>query len=214
MRYSRGVMTRFVYLASGSPRRRELLQQMGVPYQTIAVAVDEARLPGETADAYVSRLAAQKAEAGWLATRPAGTVAAALAAAAATTPVLGLDTAVVVDGTVFGKPSDRTEGLEMLRRLSGRAHRVLTAVALRTAAGVRDRLSESEVRFRALREEECAAYWDTGEPRDKAGGYAIQGFGAVFVAELHGSHSGVMGLPIFETAALLEAAGVPQWRRA
>ncbi len=210
MRYPQGVVTRFVYLASGSPRRRELLQQMGVPYQTIAVAVDEALLPGEIPDAYVHRLAALKAEAGWLATRPAP----GASAIAGTAPVLGLDTTVVVDGTVFGKPSDRAEGVEMLRRLSGRTHRVLTAVALRTHAGVLQRLSESEVRFRPLRDAECAAYWDTGEPRDKAGGYAIQGFGAVFVADLRGSHSGVMGLPIFETAALLEAAGVPQWRRA
>lgn len=210
MRYPQGVNIRFVYLASGSPRRRELLQQIGVAFQTVAVAVDEARLPGEPPDVYVRRLAAAKAEGGWLATQ----VADEDRAGAAAVPVLGADTAVVVDGTVFGKPADRAEGLGMLRRLSGRAHRVLTAVAIRTRTGVQERLSESEVSFRPLRDDECAAYWDTGEPRDKAGGYAIQGFGAVFVAQLRGSHSGVVGLPIFETAALLEGAGVPLWRRA
>jgi septum formation protein len=178
---------------------------MGVAFQTVAVAVDEARLPAETPDAYVRRLAAAKAESGWRATR---------AAAGAPTPVLGADTAVVVDDTVFGKPADRADGLEMLRRLSGRAHRVLTAVAIRTRTGILERLSESEVSFRTLRDDECAAYWDTGEPRDKAGGYAIQGFGAVFVAQLRGSHSGVVGLPIFETAGLLATAGVPLWRQA
>jgi septum formation protein len=183
---------------------------MGVAYQTVAVAVDEARLPAETPDAYVRRLAAAKAESGWLATRAAAGERAGMAA----TPVLGADTAVVVDDTVFGKPADRADGLEMLRRLSGRAHRVLTAVAIRTRTGILERLSETEVSFRTLCDDECAAYWDTGEPRDKAGGYAIQGFGAVFVAQLRGSHSGVVGLPIFETAGLLETAGVPLWRQA
>ncbi len=202
------MVIQFVYLASGSPRRRELLQQMGVPHQTVAVAVDEARLPGEAPAAYVSRLAAAKAGAGWQATRAAGRPD------APATPVLGADTTVVMDGAVFGKPADRADALDMLRRLSGRTHRVLTAVALCTSEGIRQRLSESEVSFRSLDDGECAAYWDTGEPRDKAGAYAIQGYGAVFVAQLRGSHSGVMGLPIFETAALLEAAGVPHWRRA
>ncbi len=181
---------------------------MGVAFQAVAVAVDEALLPGETPDTYVSRLAAAKAEAGWRSTQ------AVARAAAAPAPVLGLDTTVVLDGTVFGKPSDRAAGLAMLRRLSGRTHRVLTAVALRTQTGIQQRLSASEVSFRSLVDAECAAYWDTGEPHDKAGAYAIQGFGAVFVAELRGSHSGVMGLPIFETAALLDAVGVPRWRRA
>jgi septum formation protein len=179
---------------------------MGVAYQTVAVTVDETLLPGENPEDYVSRLAAAKAEAGWQATRSA--------ARADTVPVLGADTSVVLDGIVLGKPADRMQGLDMLRRLSGRAHRVLTAVALRTPQGLLQRLAESEVSFRPLREGEGAAYWETGEPCDKAGAYAIQGFGAVFVARLRGSYSGVVGLPLFETAELLETAGVPRWQHA
>jgi septum formation protein len=123
--------------------------------------------------------------------------------------VLAADTAVVLGDAVFGKPRDRAEGVGMLARLAGRSHRVLTAVALAHAAGVAFRLSASEVRMRAISEAECAAYWDSGEPHDKAGGYAIQGRGAVFVEHLSGSYSGVVGLPLFETAQLLHAAGVP-----
>jgi len=111
----------------------------------------------------------------------------------------------------LGKPRDRADALAMLQQLSGRTHRVISAVALLTAAGVATRLSDSAVRFRSLTPAECAAYWDTGEPRDKAGAYAIQGLGAVFIAALNGSYSGVMGLPLFETAELLAAAGVRCW---
>jgi septum formation protein len=193
-------MASFVYLASGSPRRRELLTQIGVPFQLLTVAVDESVVAGEAAEAYVARLAHLKAMAG-LRGRPIGESA----------PVLAADTSVVLDGAVLVKPTDRADGERMLRQMSGRTHTVLTAVALTGAEGVQSRLSRSEVRFRELSDAEVAAYWDTGEPQDKAGGYAIQGAGAVFVADLRGSYSGVMGLPLYETAELLAMQGVPRW---
>lgn len=181
-----------LYLASGSPRRRALLMQIGVPHEPLAVTVDETPLIDEEPADYVSRLALAKARAGWnaLARRPLR-------------PVLGADTAVAIDGEILGKPRDRDEGLRMLATLSGREHRVLSAVAL--VAGRREalRLQESRVRFRELGPGEGEAYWDTGEPADKAGAYAVQGLGAIFIKELQGSYSGVMGLPLFETAELL-----------
>jgi septum formation protein len=193
--------TDFVYLASGSPRRRELLQQIGVPFRVVVgAAVDEAWLSGEAAGPYVTRLAAAKADAGWERTRDTADV-----------PVLAADTAVVLDGKILGKPADREDAGSMLRRLSGRTHEVLTAVALRTAKGLHCRISRSEVTFRHIAAAEAQAYWDTGEPLDKAGAYAIQGRAAVFIAQLHGSYSGVMGLPLFETAELLSEAGVLRW---
>jgi len=248
----------FLYLASGSPRRRELLQQIGVSFRVLGTGVDETALPDEAPAAYVARLAAAKAEAGWravagVAVRAADTagggavfaastailaadtavlagdtaagdaefkadtaagvavLAADTAVLAADTAVLAADTAVVIDGGIIGKPADRADGERMLLRLSGRTHEVLTAVALRSAHALNSRLSRSEVTFRHIGEGEARAYWETGEPADKAGGYAIQGRAAVFVAHLRGSYSGVMGLPLFETAELLEQAGV--WRR-
>jgi septum formation protein len=190
----------FVYLASGSPRRRELLAQIGVPFQVLDVTVDEGRLPGEAPDAYVLRLARQKADAGWRA-RPVRSAS----------PVLAADTTVVLNGRILVKPGDRSDGERMLRELGGRTHDVLTAVAVATAQGLISRTSRSEVTFRAISAAEAHDYWDTGEPHDKAGGYAIQGGAAIFVANLRGSYSGVMGLPLFETAELLEEAGVPHW---
>ena len=180
-------------LASRSPRRRELLWQIGVAHRVAGADIDEWPLPGEAPADCVQRLALAKART----TGPAGL------------PVLGADTAVVLDGQMLGKPADRADGVAMLRRLSGCTHRVLTAVALVDAHGSRVALSASEVQFRVLADTECERYWDSGEPRDKAGGYAIQGLGAVFISALRGSYSGVMGLPLFETAALLDAAGVP-----
>ncbi|HTV94507.1 MAG TPA: Maf family protein [Steroidobacteraceae bacterium] len=191
----------FVYLASASPRRRQLLAQIGVPFQTLSVNVDESIAPAEGPLGYVSRLAAAKARAGF-----------AQARAARRHPVLGADTAVVVDGAILGKPADGADAQRMLGLLSARTHEVLTAVALATAEGVIDRVSRSAVRFREIPPMEAREYWSTGEGRDKAGAYAIQGYGAVFVAELRGSYSGVMGLPLFETAELLRSAGVPRWR--
>ena len=188
----------FVYLASASPRRSELLRQIGVRFTVRAAAIAEDQLRGETPEAYVARLAAAKAEAVW-------------AAVGDSCPVLGADTAVVLDGAVLGKPADAAEAAAMLERLSGRAHRVLTAVALRHAGGLETRLSESEVRFRATTADERLAYCRTGEPFDKAGGYGIQGHAAVFVEELKGSYSGVVGLPLHETAALLKRCGIDFW---
>ena len=122
--------------------------------------------------------------------------------------MLAADTTVVIDGLILAKPRDRAEGMAMLGRLSGRTHEVLTAVALASLTGVAFRVSASEVRLRTVSAEECAAYWETGEPRDKAGGYAIQGRGALFIEHLSGSYSGVMGLPLYETGQLLAAAGL------
>jgi septum formation protein len=222
----------FVYLASGSPRRRELLTQIGVPFRVLNVAVPEAVMPGEKAETYVERLAIAKAAAGcqavagvettWAATVSPGSEAARAANAlrpvdAESTlapllaPVLGADTAVVLDGRILVKPRDPADGERMLLELSGRTHTVLTAVALATTSGVDSRLCRSEVTFRPITGAEARAYWETGEPHDKAGGYAIQGRAAVFVAALRGSYSGVMGLPLYETAALLALAGVPRW---
>jgi septum formation protein len=187
----------FVYLASGSPRRRELLQQIGVPFRVVETAVDEAVRSAETAWTYVSRLAAAKAVAGWERSRDGTDV-----------PVLAADTAVVLDGRILGKPADAQDAAGMLGQLSGRTHEVLTAVALRSADGLQSRISRSEVTFRSIAAGEARAYWETGEPSDKAGAYAIQGLGAIFIADLRGSYSGVMGLPLFETAELLSNAGL------
>jgi len=184
-------------LASASPRRRELLWQIGVPHLIAVAAIDERQLEGETPSDCVGRLALAKARKVWN----------------SELPVLGADTAVVVEGEMLGKPGTRDTALAMLARLSGRVHEVLTAVALIDARGSAVRLSRSEVRFRELGPAECERYWRSAEGRDKAGGYAIQGLAAVFISELRGSYSGVMGLPLFETAALLDAAGVPRWQR-
>jgi septum formation protein len=189
---------KFVYLASASPRRQELLRQIGVPFRVIGANVDESVRSGETAARYVARLAAAKVEAGSRSAQDA--------------PVLAADTAVLLDRDILGKPADRQQAMQMLLSLSGRSHRVLTAVALRTVSGLTLRISQSLVRFRPIDPSEASAYWDTGEPRDKAGGYAIQGAAAVFVAELRGSYSGVMGLPLFQTAELLQAAGIARWQ--
>lgn len=191
--------TDFIYLASASPRRSELLRQIGVPFQVRPAAIAEDRVAGETPEEYVCRLAAAKAETVWAALR------------GDTRPVLAADTAVVLDGLVLGKPENAAEAAAMLERLSGHTHRVLTGVALRYDGGVETRLSASEVRFRATTAAERRAYCATGEPFDKAGGYGIQGHAAVFVEELRGSYSGVVGLPLKETAALLERCDLKFW---
>jgi septum formation protein len=189
-----------VCLASASPRRSALLRQIGVPHRIRSAEVDESVSAGEGAQAYVLRLARAKA----LAVRGAGEHL----------PVLGADTTVLLGDQICGKPAGEAEALAMLARLSGRTHRVLTAVALAHAAHVTVRLSVSEVRLRTLTEAEMRAYWASGEPQDKAGSYAVQGLGAVFVEHLSGSYSGVMGLPLCETAQLLERAGVAYWQPA
>jgi septum formation protein len=167
------------------------------------VEVDESVAPGEGPAAYVSRIAAAKADAGWRLRQQS--------AQSPPHPVLAADTAVVIDGEILGKPADDADAARMLRLLSGRTHEVLTAVALAAADRRASYLSRSEVAFRHISAAEARDYWHTGEPRDKAGGYAIQGFGAVFVADLRGSYSGVMGLPLYETAEFLRSAGVPLW---
>lgn len=189
-----------ICLASVSPRRRELLAQIGVPHSVAAAHVDESLLPAEPPADYVARLARLKATT----VRERGEVL----------PVLAADTTVVLEGSVYGKPSDRADGLAMLAALAGKTHEVLTAVALATERSVTLRVNRSSVRFRDIERAEMEAYWQTGEPRDKAGGYAIQGYGAVFVAALSGSYSGVMGLPLLETAELLRDAGIRYWMRA
>jgi septum formation protein len=152
--------------------------------------------------AYVSRLAQAKATVGWERSRNSGGA-----------PVLAADTAVVLDGRILGKPKGLNDAMVMLLELSGRAHEVLTAVALRTADGIEAKVSRSTVTFRSIDRSEARAYWETGEPSDKAGAYAIQGYAAIFITDLKGSYSGVMGLPLFETAALLKAAGVMCWQQ-
>jgi septum formation protein len=195
-----------VILASASPRRTELLTQLGVPHRVVPAHVDERRAAGESVEACVRRVATSKALEVQVALAAVGGSAVAVELA-----VLGADTAVVVDDELLGKPRDRNDALAMLAMLSGRWHQVLSAVALASGDGLQCSLSRSEVRFRTLQASECAAYWDSGEPRDKAGAYAIQGRGAVFVEELRGSYSGVVGLPLFETARLLVTAGVATW---
>ncbi|MGM1051486.1 MAG: Maf family protein [Pseudomonadota bacterium] len=183
-------------LASTSPRRRDLLASIGVDVEVRPVDIDETPLPGEIATAYVSRLASEKALAG---------------AGLSTLPTLGSDTAVVCDGEILGKPEGSEHAASMLRRLSGRAHQVLTAVTVSGPAGVLTACVTTRVTMREITEDEIVAYWASGEPADKAGAYAIQGLAAVFVERLEGSHSAVVGLPLFETAALLRRQGVAVW---
>ncbi len=194
---------RGIYLASRSPRRRELLSQIGVRYHLLLFRarpdappdVDETLLPGEAPDVYVERVARAKAEAGWKLLRLRNLPLA---------PVLAADTTVSLDGRIFAKPADRKEAADMLAALSGQRHEVLTAVALKRDDDLFSSLSRSEVQFKKLSPEEIAQYAATGEGDDKAGAYAIQGRAARFIAELHGSYSGVMGLPLYETSQLLD----------
>lgn len=193
-----------LYLASTSPRRRELLAQIGVPFDVLAVDVNEDPLPGELAVDYVQRLAADKAIAGLQLLQQRGLEGA----------VLGADTTGLLDGRILAKPVDRDDAIRMLLEMSGRTHEVLTGVAVANSAGVQVACSRTAVTFRPIDAAEAGAYWDTGEPADKAGAYGIQGFGAVFVESIAGSYTGVVGLPLFETAQLLRQAGIPVWQRA
>ncbi len=186
-----------LYLASASPRRRELLAQIGLRFEVLPVEVDEAPRSGELPEALVRRLALEKARAGRTRLEAGDPL-----------PVLGADTEVVLGGEVLGKPRDEEDAAAMLARLSGRSHQVLSAVAV-AAAGVEAlRLSASTVWFREISPAERLAYCATGEPLDKAGAYGIQGLAAVFVARLEGSYSGVMGLPLYETAEALAETGL------
>lgn len=192
-----------ICLASASPRRGELLRQIGVSYVVQPANLDEAERSGESPAEYVERLARAKAEWVWQARQQSRLEP---------LPVLGSDTTVTVNGLVLGKPRDEAALLNTFAQLSGREHEVLSAVALVTASGIRVRLSRTRVRFRVVTSDEVRTYWATDEPRDKAGGYAIQGYGAVFIESIAGSYSGVMGLPLAETAELLVAAGVQLWQ--
>ncbi|WP_394424918.1 Maf family protein [Vreelandella stevensii] len=183
-------------LASASPRRKALLASIGVPVSVLPSDIDETPLADESARAYVERLAVAKASAAMDRT---------------SLPVLGSDTAVVVAGEILGKPRDQQHAAEMLRRLSGGTHQVLTAVAVSGPLGILSCCVTTHVTMRSLSREEIACYWQTGEPVDKAGGYAIQGLASVFVEEIQGSHSAVVGLPLFETTRLLVQQGVPVW---
>jgi len=206
------LVERSIYLASRSPRRRELLTQIGVRFQVLAFrgmretdpGLDESVLDGETPRAYVERVARAKAQAGWQRLEQRNLPRAA---------VLAADTTVALDERIFGKPADRRAAAAMLAELSGRRHQVLSAVALRYEAQVECALSVSEVEFKALSEEEIRRYVSTGECDDKAGAYAIQGRAAQFIVALQGSYSGVMGLPLYETVQLLERVGAQRERR-
>ncbi len=188
-----------IILASASPRRAELLSQLGVPFTAAPVDIDETPRPGEPPAHYVERLAREKAAAGLARARQADSL------------VIGSDTTVVCDDRILAKPADESEAAAMLASLSGRSHRVMTAVALAGEHGCYARLVTTEVRFRELSDSEIRAYCRTGEPLDKAGGYGIQGRGGVFVSGLWGSYSAVVGLPLEETGQLLAEAGQPVW---
>jgi len=185
-----------IYLASQSPRRSELLHQLGIDFSVLVADVPEVVASGEQAEEFVQRLALDKARVGWQLSDQ-------------TCPVMGADTVVVVDGMILGKPADAADARDMLMELSGRSHVVMTAVALVQGDKEALRLNCSTVTFRKFSEQECHDYVATGEPLDKAGAYAVQGHAAIFIKELHGSYSGVMGLPLYETAQLLEEFNIP-----
>lgn len=188
-------------LASASPRRRQLLDLIGVPHVVTPADIDETPRAGERPDHYVMRLACEKGKAVWDRQK--------------NLPVLGADTTVVVDEHILGKPESEADAISMLGRLSGRVHVVHTGIALRMPDGREFMgISSTQVQFAHLTEAQMRAYWASGEPQGKAGAYAIQGLGAVFVSNLSGSYTGVMGLPLYETAEMLRAAGIPVWRGA
>jgi len=189
------MLTQQIILASASPRRRELLEQIGVSYRVKAVDIDETPLLNELPLAYVERIAAEKS------------AACHNVVDVVDIPVLAADTAVVLNGQIMGKPHDFEHACKMLQALSGSTHLVYSAVSLRTGQH-RQAVSITEVAFRNLSNREITAYWQTGEPLDKAGAYAIQGAASIFVESIKGSFSGVMGLPLFETAQLLEQQGI------
>ncbi|MBG11402.1 MAG: septum formation protein Maf [Gammaproteobacteria bacterium] len=193
-------MTNKVILASASPRRAQLLEQIGINFEVLPQTIDETPQIGESAPDLALRLAHEKAQSALECTDKPNPLA------------LGSDTVVVIDDTLLGKPISGIDAVRMLTQLSGRVHRVCTAVSLASRDSFAARLSETKVQFRQIPESEALAYWNTGEPIGKAGGYAIQGFGAAFVESISGSYSGVMGLPLFETSALLVEFGVPVWK--
>lgn len=190
---------RRLILASSSPRRQELLTQIGVSFSVQVPAIDETPLVGEAPPAYVQRMAEEKA-------------LAVLAQQKGDVCVLAADTSVIVDELILGKPADAADAKAMLLRLSGREHQVLSAIAVADQSRLNSHVVSCKVAFRTLTDAEIDAYWHTGEPRDKAGSYAIQGLGAVFVQAIHGSYSAVVGLPLAETAALLGEFAIACWQ--
>ena len=183
------------YLASRSPRRSQLLAQLHLRFEVLPADIAETPSPGQSAEQFVRAMAHEKATA-------------ARRNTTADLPILGADTEVVVDGEILGKPADRAHGVAMLRRLSGRTHEVYSAISVLLGDRCEDALSVTRVVFGEISAAQADAYWASGEPCDKAGGYGIQGLGAIFVERIEGSYSGVMGLPLFETAALLARFGV------
>lgn len=184
------MMSAQIILASASPRRQELLDQINIRHQVLPVDIDETPHENEVAEDYVQRLALQKAQAGFQ-------------LSATELPTLGSDTVVVLDQQILGKPQHQQHGIDMLKSLSGREHQVMTAVSVVDGSQTQSALSISKVRFCALTDAQILAYWNTNEAADKAGAYAIQGIAAQFIEHLEGSYSGVMGLPLMETARLL-----------
>jgi septum formation protein len=182
-------------LASASPRRRELLDQIGIRYRVETADINEQAVAGETAEQLVKRLALEKASVVWQRSDRQ-------------LPVLGADTLGLLEDELLVKPENYADAQAMLLKMSGREHEILSAVALQTPDGAQVVLSRSYVRFRVISSDEIAAYWALGEPCDKAGAYAIQGYGAIFAEQMRGSYSGIMGLPLFETAALLQTVGI------
>lgn len=199
---------RKIYLASKSPRRRELLRQIGVEFELLMLRNDTVRgpdvtetiNPGELAIDYVARVSREKAAFAWSMVQNRRLTV---------RPVLAADTTVTIDGEILGKPANNAEAVAMLERLSGRTHQVLTSVAVHHLNIIDQITQVSEVRFAALSAASIKAYCATQEPYDKAGGYGIQGLAALFVEHIEGSHSGIMGLPLYETAKLLRKAGIP-----
>jgi len=185
-------------LASASPRRTEILNQIGVRHSVFPADIDETPKKCESAIQYVQRMALEKAQ--HVIEKGEGKI-----------PVMGADTAVVCDSKIFGKPQNQDDGIAMLSLLSGKSHQVITVVAMGSTNRCLSLTSVTEVRFREITAKEINRYWQTGEPQDKAGSYAIQGYGAVFVESIKGSYSGVVGLPIKETAQLLQAFNIPVW---
>lgn len=197
-----------IYLASKSPRRRELLRQIGVDFELLMLRdlprgpeVSEAVLPGESAEDYVTRVTLEKAQAAhqtmlWRRLPPR--------------PILAADTTVTLDARILGKPANAAEAADMLQHLSGRTHQVLSSIALHHQGTIWQTTQRSQVTFAPLSAESIAAYCDTQEPYDKAGGYGVQGYAAIFIQEIVGSYSGIMGLPLFETGQLLQQAGLRQ----
>ena len=181
-----------IILASASPRRKALLEQIGICCDVVVSDIDESAEQGERPGEFVERMAIEKAR----------------AVSCKTLPVLAADTVVVKDGLIMGKPEDKEDAIAMLQRLQGQQHEVLTAVAICWQDKELSLLNQSKVWFKSLTIKQCENYWRTGEPKDKAGSYAIQGLGAMFIERLEGSYSGVMGLPLFETARLLEQVGI------